>query len=113
MQTQEETTAEKQFVFPEAKAEFEHHVRSTKQHRQDLDAVLQNLRKDCDRSTVPSRGSRERSIAITKLQEAIMWLGMDLKSLNAENPGVSPNPYPNSYNPDSLVIEPTADGLKM
>jgi hypothetical protein len=26
--------------------------------------------------------SRERSLAITKLQEAIMWLGMDLKAQN-------------------------------
>jgi len=52
--------------------------------------------------------SRERSIAITKLQEAIMWLGMDLKRLNE-----TPNPYPESYNPNSSNIEPTADGLKM
>jgi hypothetical protein len=28
--------------------------------------------------------SRERSIAITKLQETIMWLGMDLKRLGEE-----------------------------
>lgn len=53
-------------------------------------------------------GSRERDIAITKLQEAIMWLGMDLKRLNE-----TPNPYPESYNPNSSKIEPTADGLKM
>ena len=52
--------------------------------------------------------SRERNIAITKLQEAIMWLGMDLKRLNE-----TPNPYPESYNPNSSKIEPTADGLKM
>jgi hypothetical protein len=51
--------------------------------------------------------SRERSIAITKLQEATMWLGMDLKRLG------TPNPYPESYDATSAVIEPTADGLKM
>jgi len=55
-----------------------------------------------------ARPSRERSLAITKIQEAIMWLGMDLKAI-----GESPNPYPESYNPESPVIEPTADGLKL
>jgi len=51
--------------------------------------------------------SRERSIAITKLQEAVMWLGMDLKRLN------EPSPYPSSKDPSTGVkIEPTADGLK-
>lgn len=51
--------------------------------------------------------SRERSIAITKLQEATMWLGMDLKRIG------TPDPYPESRNCKSAVIEPTADGLKM
>tara|TARA_R100000365_G_C2743494_1_gene72241 strand:- start:2333 stop:2578 length:246 start_codon:yes stop_codon:yes gene_type:complete len=52
--------------------------------------------------------SRERSLAITKLQEGVMWLGMDLKRLN------EPNPYPSSKDPDSgATIEPTADGLKL
>lgn len=51
--------------------------------------------------------SRERSIAITKLQEAVMWLGMDLKRLN------EPNPYPDSKDPSNTRIEPTADGLKL
>lgn len=51
--------------------------------------------------------SRERSLAVTKLQEGIMWLGMDLKRLNAGNP------YPNSMNPDNAKVEPTADGLKL
>lgn len=30
--------------------------------------------------------SNERSIAITKLQETIMWLGMDLKRLGEQDP---------------------------
>lgn len=81
-------------------------VRNTKRFRADLDNTLQSL-KGCERK------SRERSIAITKIQEAVMWLGMDLKAINEENPGASPNPYPQSYNPDSPVIEPTADGLKL
>jgi len=56
--------------------------------------------------------TRERNLAITKAQEAIMWLGMDLKRINVEYGGAE-NPYPESYNPTSPVIEPTADGLKM
>jgi hypothetical protein len=49
-----------------------------------LDKTLQEIK--------TSTKSRERSITITKLQEAIMWLGMDLKEL------ATPNPYPNFYN---------------
>ena len=75
-------------------------VQETKQFRKDLDAILQRL-KNSDRS------SRERNISITKIQESIMWLGMDLKALN------EPNPYPQSYNPESPVIEHTADNLKL
>jgi hypothetical protein len=79
-------------------------VADTKRTRQELDRVLQNLRLRCQAT---SRISRERNLAITKIQEAIMWLGMDLKDLN------EPNPYPESYNPSSPKIEPTADGLKL
>lgn len=67
--------------------------------RRDLDAQLQILK-----AALPSR---ERSLSITKIQEAIMWLGMDLKRL------AEPSPYPESYNPASPKIEPTADGLKL
>ena len=89
-------------------------ISKTKQFRKDLDEVLQRLKLDCNEGH-PDQGlpdgetrvSRERSISITKLQEAIMWLGMDLKALN------TPNPYPESYNPDSQTIEPTADGMKL
>ncbi len=74
-------------------------IRADKHLRVNLDAELQNL-KDCPLS-------RERSLAITKLQEAIMWLGMDLKRLNEKNP------YPDSYDPSNTKIAPTADGLKL
>lgn len=70
-----------------------------KQLRVNLDEQLQNV-KSCP-------PSRERSLCITKLQEAIMWLGMDMKRLN------SPNPYPNSYKPENDKVEPTADNLKL
>lgn len=76
-----------------------------KELRRDIDSQIQRLK-----SSAPSR---ERSLAITKLQEAVMWLGMDLKRINEETPGSSPNPYPNSKDPSNLKIEPTADGLKL
>lgn len=75
-------------------------VVETKDLRKTLDVVLQHIKSS-------ERTSRERSITITKLQEAIMWLGMDLKDLGTENP------YPNSYNPENTIVEPTADGLKL
>jgi hypothetical protein len=89
-------------------------ISQTKDFRRRLDLVLQDIKFD-SHPTAPhewARSSRERAIAITKLQEAIMWLGMDLKAI-AEETGVGESPYPNSYNPASPVIEPTADGLKM
>ena len=77
-------------------------IAQTKQLRKELDAVLQSIKLSCE-----TRSSGERLIAITKTREAIMWLGMDLKDIG------SPNPYPESYNPNSSVIAPTADGLKL
>lgn len=73
---------------------------ANKQLRKDIDKKIQDIK------NLPP--SRERSIAITKLQEGVMWLGMDLKRLNAENP------YPSSKDPSTGdKIEPTADGLKL
>lgn len=74
-------------------------VPAIKQLRKDIDDIIQ-----CVRELEPCR---ETSIVITKLQEAVMWLGMDLKRLN------QPNPYPESKNPESMRIDPTADGLKL
>lgn len=74
-------------------------VPAIKQLRKDVDNIIQRVR-DLD-------SCRETSIAITKLQEAVMWLGMDLKRLN------EPNPYPSSKDPSTgTTIEPTADDLK-
>lgn len=74
-------------------------VPAIKQCRKDIDEIIQRVR-ELD-------SCRETSLVITKLQEAVMWLGMDLKRLN------QPNPYPESKDPTSMRIEPTADGLKM
>ena len=68
--------------------------------RKTIDAIIQEVK------DLPA--SRERSLAITKLQEAVMWLGMDLKRLGNENP------YPSSKDPSTGdKIEPTADSLKL
>lgn len=73
---------------------------ANKKLRKELDEKIQEVK------TLPA--SRERSIAITKLQEAVMWLGMDLKRLGNENP------YPSSKDPSTGdKIEPTADNLKL
>ena len=78
---------------------FTEEVVADKQLRKDLDEKIQEVK------SLPS--SRERRIAITKLQEAVMWLGMDLKRLN------DMNPYQSSKDPSTGdKIEPTADGLK-
>jgi hypothetical protein len=78
---------------------LEKDIKADKTLRVSLDKNLQELKE------LP--GSRERNLSITKLQEAIMWLGMDLKRLN------EPNPYPDSYKPKNAKIAPTADGLKL
>ena len=70
-----------------------------KQLRKDIDDVIQRVKAldDC----------REVSICIIKLQEAVMWLGMDLKRIG------DINPYPNSKDPSTgTKIDPTADNLK-
>lgn len=74
-------------------------VKNTKQLRKDIDDCIQRVKE--------LENSRETSLAITKLQEAVMWLGMNLKRLGEANP------YPESKNSESSTIEPTADGLKL
>lgn len=73
-------------------------IPAIKQLRKDVDDIIQRVR-NLD-------SCREISICITKLQEAVMWLGMDLKRLNVSNP------YPSSKDPStSTKIEPTANNL--
>jgi hypothetical protein len=52
------------------------------------------------------QGSREVSIVKTEMQSASMWMGLLLGEIGATNP------YPQSNNPASPVIEPHADNLK-
>ena len=78
---------------------------AVKRLRQEGDTVIQSVK------NLPR--SQERTLCITKLQEAVMWLGMDLKRINETYPGLCENPYPNSKDPRTATIEPTADGLKL
>lgn len=79
---------------------YDNEVRSTKDLRRRIDVVIQDVK------ALPA--SMETSISITKLQEAVMWLGMNLKRLGEANP------YPSSKDPSTgTKIEPTADGLKL
>lgn len=78
----------------------EEEIVANKQLRKDIDEIIQRVKE------LPA--SRERSLSITKLQEGVMWLGMNLKRLNSDNP------YPSSKDPSTgSKIEPTADGLKL
>jgi len=74
-------------------------VPAIKQLRKDIDDIIQRVK------TLES--CRETSLVITKLQEGVMWLGMDLKRLNEADP------YPSSKDPSTgIKIDPTADELK-
>ena len=80
--------------------EKEQEVIKNKELRKNIDVIIQEVK------NLPC--SRERNLTITKLQEGVMWLGMDLKRLN------EPDPYPSSKDPSTgSVIEHTADGLKL
>lgn len=80
-------------------------IANTKQLRKNIDEVIQRV-KELDKC-------RETSLVITKLQEAVMWLGMNLKRINEINPTEeTKDPYPESRNPESDVIHPTSDNLK-
>jgi hypothetical protein len=78
-------------------------IRAIKQLRRDIDDKIQTVK------ALP--GSRELSLVVTKLQEGVMWLGMELKRIN-DATGIGENPYPNSKDPSNTKIDPTADGLK-
>lgn len=84
---------------------IEQEIITVKELRRDTDAIIQRVK--------ALAGTRERSLVITKLQEGVMWLGMDLKRINDATPGAIENPYPNSKDPSNTKIDATADGLKL
>lgn len=62
--------------------------------RKALDETLQLLKSYEGRS-------RERSLSMTKIQEAIMWLGMDLEILKEGE-----SFYVISHNPENTTVDP-------
>lgn len=95
----EDAAKQKEQFEKDKKERYDKEVKNTKALRQEIDKCIQSAK------DLP--GSRETSLAITKLQEGVMWLGMNLKRLGEQNP------YPNSYDPSNTTIEPTADNLKL
>lgn len=107
-------------------------VTTAKQFRKDADELLQRMkahRKEMCRPVPPIQTTvdgvvvgeqsgelwgddqgeaiAQHTLSIRDLESAIMRQGMALKYVG------NPDPYPNSKNPASPVVEPTADGLKM
>lgn len=90
-------------------------IAAAKQFRKDADELLQRMKdhKDTLRK-MPSSECEDSNEVIAQhilstrdLESAIMRQGMALKYIG------NPNPYPESYNPASPVVAPTADGLKL
>lgn len=75
----------------------ENEIIATKQIRIDIDDIIRRIK------DMPV--SAESHMSLIKLQEAIMWMGMNLKRLG------TPNPYPNSRNTNNEKVDKTADGL--
>ena len=69
----------------------------SKQIRIDTDDIIRRVK------NMPV--SSEAHMSLIKLQEAIMWMGMNLKRLG------NPNPYPNSRNTNNTKVDKTADNL--
>lgn len=89
----------------EAMSKTDYEIVTAKKLRVSLDTILQELKTFRD-SLGRGEAGRHAALSVTHTEDAIMRLGMVLKSLNVETP------YPNSYNPTNTVVEPTADGLK-
>lgn len=83
-----------------AVTETDREIIATKLIRISLDQVLRENIK-----TMPP--SREIALCRTKVEEAIMWAGMNLKRLNDGRVA-----YPNSYIPNTTV-DPMKDGVKL
>ena len=74
------------------------YIKQIKQCRVNLDQQLLDLQL--------LQKSRETSLAITKIEECIMWLGKELSRVG------NPTPYPASMDPTSTEVEETADTFK-
>jgi hypothetical protein len=93
-------------------------ITTAKQFRKNADELLQRMkahRIELMSKNIPQPERFEEigeviaqhTLSIRDLEYCIMRQGMALKYIG------TPNPYPESKNPSSTVVEPTADGLKM
>lgn len=101
-------------------------IATAKQFRKDMDDILQRMK--AHKTALTSRMAQAQTaeniaaqgviedhqdliaqhiLSLRDLESAIMRQGMALKAIG------NPTPYPNSYNPQSPVVDPTADGLKL
>ena len=91
-------------------------ITESKLIRQRLDSVLQQMKEHKNQLCLKWDDGPENmgevlanhTLSIRAVEDAILRQGMVLKNI-----GATPNPYPESYNPDSPVVAPTADGLKL
>jgi hypothetical protein len=84
----------------------EHRVRNVKTFRVALDSVIQGMRR-----LETETASEEVILARQATQNAVMWLGMEMKRLGKILG--TPSPYPDGYKPENSIVNPTADGLKL
>ncbi len=95
-------------------------IAAAKQFRKDADELLQRMKDHAKQLKEYVRLSAEydglvdggeviaqHTLSIRDLESCIMRQGMALKYIG------TPNPYPESKNPESPIVEPTADGLKL
>lgn len=74
-----------------------------------MEQFIKNTRVSIDSLLEQSKSlpnNRETALARTNMQSGFMWLGLVLGALGTANP------YPESHNPDSKVIEKHADKAK-
>lgn len=79
-------------------------LQEMKDHRKMLMRVAVSPEYD---NTDTSEAIAQHTISIRDLESAIMRQGMVLKYIG------NPDPYPESRDPGSPVVHPTADGLKL
>ena len=96
----------------------EQSITTAKRFRKEADELLQRMKEHGEQlkeySFLGSQVAEDFKEVIAQhilstrdLESCIMRQGMALKYIG------TPNPYPNSKDPTNLVVEPTADGLKL
>lgn len=79
-------------------------LQEMKEHRRAFMAADTKMLTECSDCI---EAASHMQISINHIEDAIMRQGMALKYIG------NPDPYPQSKDPSSSVVEPTADGLKM